>query len=116
MGIVNRKVQGEQGGVNTVNKRRLTMWSNQKMKSAVFIHNDDVKCFHMAIQGSHKLVLMGHINFEDHALIKRWWVGKKMIATSETFKDKKNEVTVESNLCLLLEDMHIFKVLEFTTT
>jgi hypothetical protein len=48
------------------------MWSNQKMESATFIHSDDAKCFHMAIQGTHKLVVMGHINFEDHALIKTW--------------------------------------------
>jgi hypothetical protein len=39
------------------------------MKSATSIHNDDVKCFHMAIQKTHKLVMMGRINFEDHALI-----------------------------------------------
>jgi len=47
------------------------MCSNQKMKFATFIHNDDAKCFHMAVQRIHKLVVMGHINFEDHALIKR---------------------------------------------
>jgi hypothetical protein len=41
------------------------------MKFAMFIHNDDVKCFHVAIHGTHKLVVMGCINFEDHALIKR---------------------------------------------
>jgi hypothetical protein len=29
------------------------------------------------------------INFEDHALIKRWWVGKKMNAMGGMFKDKK---------------------------
>jgi hypothetical protein len=45
------------------------MSNNQKMKSVVFIHNDDVKCFHMVVQEAHKLVVMGHINFEDHALI-----------------------------------------------
>ncbi len=49
------------------NVRRLWMWSNQKMKSATFIHNDDVKCFHMVVQGTYKLVVMGHINFKDHA-------------------------------------------------
>jgi hypothetical protein len=41
------------------------------MKSMMFIHNDDVKCFHMAVQKTHKLVVMGRINFKDHALIKR---------------------------------------------
>jgi hypothetical protein len=32
---------------------------------------------------------MGHINFKDHALIKRKWVGKKMNAMGGKFKDKK---------------------------
>jgi hypothetical protein len=59
---------------------------------------------------------MGRINFEDHALIKRWWACKKMDVTGETFKDKKYGVTIESSLCLLLEVMHVFKVLKFTTT
>jgi hypothetical protein len=41
------------------------------MKFTLFIHNDDVKCFHVVVQGTHKLVMMGRINFKDHALIKR---------------------------------------------
>jgi hypothetical protein len=59
------------------------------MKSVTFIHNDDAKCFHMAIQGTHKLVVMGRINFEDHALIKRRRVDEKMNVTGGMFKDKK---------------------------
>jgi hypothetical protein len=47
------------------------MWSNQKMKFATFIHNDDVKCFHVVVQKTHKLVAMNYINFEDCALIKK---------------------------------------------
>jgi hypothetical protein len=47
------------------------MWNNRKMKCVMFIHNDDVKCFHVVVQGTHKLVMMGCINFKDHALIKR---------------------------------------------
>ncbi len=47
------------------------MWNNRKMKSIMFIHNDDIKCFHMAVQGTHKLVMMGRIDFEHHALIKK---------------------------------------------
>jgi hypothetical protein len=47
------------------------MWSNQKMKFVTFNHNDDVKCFHTVVQETHKLVMMGRINFEDHTLIKR---------------------------------------------
>jgi hypothetical protein len=42
------------------------------MKFVTFIHNDDVKCFHVVVQRTPKLVVIGHINFEDHALIKRW--------------------------------------------
>jgi hypothetical protein len=41
------------------------------MKFAMFIHNDDVKCFHVVVQGTHKLVVMGGINFEDHVLIRK---------------------------------------------
>jgi hypothetical protein len=43
----------------------------------------------MAKQETNKLVVMGHINFKDFALIKRWWVGKKKNATSGMFKDEK---------------------------
>jgi len=53
------------------------MWSNQKMKFVMFIHNDDAKCFHVAVQGTHKLIMMGHINFKDHALIKNYEQMKK---------------------------------------
>jgi hypothetical protein len=91
------------------------MWRDWKMKFATFIHNDDVKCFHAAVQRTHKLVEMGHINFEDHTLIKRWWVDEKMNVTGKMFKDKKNGVIVKSCLHSLLEVMCIFKVLEFTT-
>jgi hypothetical protein len=48
------------------------MWSNWKMKFAMFIHNDDAKCFHVVVQRTHKLVMIGCINFKDHVLIKRW--------------------------------------------
>jgi hypothetical protein len=40
------------------------------MKSMMFIHNYDAKCFHVVVQATHKLIMMGHINFKDHALIK----------------------------------------------
>jgi hypothetical protein len=56
---------------------------------------------------------MGHINFEDHALIKRWRASKKMNVMSEKFKDEKG-VIVKNNLHLLLEVACVFKVLEFT--
>jgi hypothetical protein len=78
------------------------------MKSATSIHNDDMKCFHVVVQETHKLVVMGCINFEDHALLKKWWACKKMNVMGERFKDKKNGVTFESSLCLLLKVVHIF--------
>jgi hypothetical protein len=61
------------------------------MKSATFIHNDDVNCFHVVVQGTHKLVMMGCINFEDHVLIKRWRACKKMNAMGKKFKDEKQQ-------------------------
>jgi hypothetical protein len=47
------------------------MCTNRKMESEELFFNDEVKCLHVAIQGTHKLVEMGHINYKDHALIKR---------------------------------------------
>ncbi len=75
-----------------------------------------MKCFHVVIQGTHKLVVMGRINFEDHALVKKWRVGKKKNAMGKKLKDEKNGVTIESSLGLLLEIVRVFEVLEFTTT
>jgi hypothetical protein len=57
--------------------------------------------------------MMGHINFKDHALIKRQRASKKMNAMSGTFKDEKDRVIVESILHLLLEVVSVFKILEF---
>ncbi len=59
------------------------------MKFTMFVHNDDAKCFHVAIQGTHKLVVMGCINFKDHVLIKRWQKGKKMNVMGGKFKVEK---------------------------
>jgi hypothetical protein len=96
-----------------MNVGKLWMWSYWKMKSTTFIHNDGAKCFHVVIQGTHKLVVMGCINFEDHALINKRWASKKMNALVSKFKDEKNGIIVKSNLCLLLEVVRVFKVLEF---
>jgi hypothetical protein len=38
---------------------------------------------------------MGHHNFEDELLIKRWRVGQKMNAMGEKLKDEKKEVIVK---------------------
>jgi hypothetical protein len=84
------------------------------MKFAMFTYNDDAKCFHMVIQGTHKFVMMDCINFEDHVLIKRWQANEKMNVTCEMIKDMKNGVIVESDLCLLLGVVRVFEVLKFT--
>jgi len=39
-----------------------------------------------------------------------------MNVTGGMFKDKKNKITIKSSLHLLLEVVHVFKVLEFTAT
>jgi hypothetical protein len=59
------------------------------MKFATFIHNDGTNYFHVAIQGTHKLRVMGHINFEGHVLIKRWQANEKMNVTNGIFKEEK---------------------------
>ncbi len=59
------------------------------MKFVMLICNDDVKCFHVTVQWTHKLVVMGCINFEDHVLIKRWRVNEKMNVTGRKFRDEK---------------------------
>jgi hypothetical protein len=81
-------VHGKRSGINTTNVGKLGMWSNKKMKFVAFIHDDDAKCFHVVVQGTHKFVMIGHITFEDHALIKRWRVGQKMNVMVKKLKDK----------------------------
>jgi hypothetical protein len=43
----------------------------------------------VAIQGTHKLVVMGHINFKDHALIKKQHEDEKMNVMGGMFKKEK---------------------------
>jgi hypothetical protein len=65
------------------------------MKFATFIHNDDVKCFHVVVQKTHKLVVMGHIDFKDYALIKRRWADEKINVTGGMFKDEKKRSNLQ---------------------
>ncbi len=44
---------------------RLGMWTYQKMKFKMFIHNDDVTCLCVAVQRTQKMVVMGGIHFKD---------------------------------------------------
>jgi hypothetical protein len=55
----------------------------------MFIHNDDVKCFHVVVQGTHKFVMMGRTNFEDHVSMKRRRIDEKLNVIGMMFKDEK---------------------------
>jgi hypothetical protein len=61
------------------------------MRFEVFIHDDDVMCFHVAIQGTQKMVVMGHHNFKDKVLIKIWQACPKMNGTNKKLKDKNKQ-------------------------
>ncbi len=88
------------------------MWTNCKTKFEAFIHNDDVKRFHMVIQGKQKMVVMGHINFKEQALIKKQRASKKMNAIGGKFKDEKGVII--KSFCLLSKVVNVFEVLEIT--
>jgi hypothetical protein len=45
------------------------MQNSWQMRFEAFIHNDDVMCFHMVVQSTQKMVVMGCHNFEDEPLI-----------------------------------------------
>ncbi len=81
-------IHGEQHGISIVNLGGLWMQNIQRMRSEAFIHNDDVRCFHVVIKKTQKMVMMGHHNFEDKVIIKRQWVGQKMNGTSGKLKDE----------------------------
>jgi hypothetical protein len=58
------------------------------MEFEAFIHNDDVTCFHVAIQRIKEVVLIGCHNFKDEALIKRRWASQEMNGMGWKFKDE----------------------------
>jgi hypothetical protein len=61
------------------------MQNNWQMRFEAFIHNDDVTCFHMVVQRTQKMVVMGRHNFEDEPLIFFKWASQKMNAIGEKF-------------------------------
>ncbi len=71
------------------------------MRSKAFIHNDDMMCFHVVVQGTQKVVVMGHHNFKDEALIKRWWASQNNECNRKEAQGKKNQKTIETCFCLL---------------
>jgi hypothetical protein len=54
----------------------------------MLIHNDEVMCFHVVVQRTQKVVVMGRHNFKDEALIRRWQVGQKMNEMGRKFEEK----------------------------
>jgi hypothetical protein len=86
------------------------------MKYEAFIHNGNVKCLHVAIQGTLKMVVMGCINFENQSLIKRWQANEKMNAMGGKFKNEKNDITIESGFHFLPKVVSVFKVMEIIET
>jgi hypothetical protein len=58
------------------------------MRSKGFIHNNDVTCFHVALQRTQKMVVICCHNFKDEVSIKRWWASQKMNGMGEKFKDE----------------------------
>ncbi len=88
MTFLAKAIHGEQNGIYIINVGRLGMENNQKLKFEVFIHNDDMKCFHMVVQRTQKMVVMGYINFKDETLIKRQRACKKMNEMGGKLKNK----------------------------
>jgi hypothetical protein len=41
------------------------------MRFEAFIHNDEVTCFHVVVQGTQKMTVMDYHNFKDEMLITR---------------------------------------------
>ncbi len=59
------------------------------------------------------MLMMGHHNFKDELLIKRWWVDQKMNGMGGKFKDEKILSNFESCFRLLSKVVCAFEVLEF---
>ncbi len=70
--------------------------------------------FPMVVQGTWKMVVMGHINFDDQVLIKRWQASEKWMQWARSSRTKKNGVTIKYGFCFLLKVVSIFEVLEIT--
>ncbi len=54
----------------------------------MFIHNDEATCFDVVIQGTQKVIMVGHHNFKDRALIKRWRTSQKKNKKGKKFMDE----------------------------
>jgi hypothetical protein len=67
------------------------MQNNQNMRSKAFIHNDEATCFHVVVQVTQKMIVVGHHNFKDRALIKRRWVTQKTSKMGGKLMDKNKQ-------------------------
>jgi len=59
------------------------------MKFEAFIHNDEVTCFHVVVQGLQKVIVMDRHDFKGEALIFKKWATKKTNEMNKKVKDKK---------------------------
>jgi hypothetical protein len=104
--LAQQKVYRENDGVSTIDLGGIWIHNSWKMIFEAFIHNDDMTFFHVAIQGTQKVVVMGCHNFKDEALIKRW--------RARSSRMKTNRITIESCFHLLLEVVLVFEVIKLT--
>lgn len=49
------------------------------MRFEMFVHNDEVTCFHMAVKGTQKVIVMDCHDFKDEVLIKNNMQPKKQM-------------------------------------
>jgi hypothetical protein len=55
------------------------------------------------------MVVMGYINFENQALIKRWWAHEKMNAMGGKLKNKKKWCDYQKWFLFLVESCECFR-------
>jgi hypothetical protein len=58
------------------------------MRFEAFIYNDEVKCFHVVIHATQRVIMMGHHSFKDRGLIKRQWATQKTNKMGKKLMDK----------------------------
>ncbi len=91
-----KEIQGEQWKVIKTYLCKLQMQNNQKMIFEVFIHSDEMTCFHVVVQGTQKVIMTSHCNFKDRELIKRQWATQK----TNKMDEKPMDENKQSNRCM----------------
>jgi hypothetical protein len=77
------------------------------MRLDALIHNDEVTCFHLVVQRTQKVVVMGCHHFKDKALIKRRQACQKMNESSRKLKDE-NKQSNHWKLFLFTKGSYVF--------